>query len=146
MTQGLGEMYACPIRSTTDQVVAATNTRRTQHWALCRFLSVHRYFPTDVKYPGYVRVIVHSGTKFASIWQFVEIDGKRYLQIKENRFTPATNGWYLAVPPDSKRDKHSEYIAVTPDIEKAMPVSTKPLTKDDIAALKAEQAVLNEED
>lgn len=66
--------------------------------------------------------MVQKDAELSIIWQVVNVDGKRYLQVKENRAI-STAGWYLAVPPDSKRNKHSNYLAITPEFEKAMPVT-----------------------
>ena len=91
---------------------------------LCRYLASHRYYPKDSKYEGMVRLMVHADPAKAVIWEFVTVDGKQYLKVKENRdyTAPDTAGWYVAVPPDSDRDQHSKYLAITPDLDKAMAV------------------------
>lgn len=90
-----------------------------------KFLSVHKHFSADSIYPGFVRVMAHSDAGKAAVWKKVTSDGKQYLQIKVNREigSQSTVGWYLAEPPNSVRDELTNYLAVTPDIAKAMPVS-----------------------
>ena len=72
-------------------------------------------------------MIAHRDPGIAAIWQFVEHGGKRYLQIKANRAPSgsSTVSWYLAVPPPSYRDNGSNWIAVTPDLDLAMPVQVE---------------------
>ena len=74
----------------------------------------------------------HPDPNKAAIWQFVEHDGKRYLQIRSNREVnyqaPFTAGWYLGVPPGSERDSKSNWLAVTPNFEDAMAVGVKPFS------------------
>ena len=96
----------------------------------CRFLGVHSAHAADSIYPGYLRVIAHSLPQLATIWQFVEHDGKRYLQVKANRDPTGghTVGWYVAVPAASYRDSASNWIAATPDLDLAMPVEVEAYT------------------
>ena len=74
-----------------------------------------------------LRLMAHPNPDKAAIWQFVEHDGNRYLQIKSNRAAsaPQTAGWYLGVPPDSARSPSSNWLAVTPKIEEAMAVGVR---------------------
>lgn len=69
--------------------------------------------------------MAHSDAGKAAVWKKVTSDGKQYLQIKVNRDrgSQSTVGWYLAEPPNSARGTGTNYLAVTPDIAKAMPVS-----------------------
>ena len=99
---------------------------------LFRFLGAHDYDDTDRQFEGMIRVIVHSRENLAVIWEFVKVDDNTYIMVKENRDRTAkdTVGWYVAVPPDSKRDSESNYLAITNDIAKAMPVTTKFATPD----------------
>ena len=92
---------------------------------LCRFIAVHNAISTNQVYPDYLRVITHADPKEAAIWMYVKHQDKHHLQIKANRAATAsdTAGWYLALPPTSKRDLESNYLAVHPDIEKSMAVS-----------------------
>lgn len=53
-----------------------------------------------------------------------------YLQVKENRAIP-TAGWYLAVPRDSNRNRHSNYLAITPEFEKALSIAIEAYTDED---------------
>lgn len=71
--------------------------------------------------------MVHARDDLAIIWKFEKVDGKTYLTVKENRDSTATDtvGWYVAVPSDSTRDTESNYLAITDDIAKAMPVRTE---------------------
>ena len=96
----------------------------------CRFLAVHRARGDDEIYEGYLRVIAHAVTEKAAIWQFVKHGGRRFLQIKANRDATGghTVGWYVAVPPNSVRDHKSNWIAVTPDLDLAMPVEVEAYT------------------
>ena len=73
--------------------------------------------------------MVHADPTGAVIWEFVDVEGKQYLKVKQNRDNTAqdTVGWYVAVPPDSDRGKFSNYLAITPDLEKAMPVGVVPV-------------------
>jgi len=82
-------------------------------------------YKSDIRYSGYLRLFVIGRADWAVIWQVVKVEGKNYLQVKENRYSEAscTAGWYLAVPPNGQRDPHSSFIAITPDAEKAMPVT-----------------------
>ena len=94
---------------------------------LCRFLSANSLYSTDTIYPGFVRIMVHIDAKKAAVWKKVTVGGSQYLQIKINRDagSQSTIGWYLAEPPNSVRDELTNYLAVTPDISRAMPVSFK---------------------
>ena len=85
---------------------------------------------SDVIYDGYVRLMVQRDAEFSVIWQVVKVEGKTYLQVKENRAIP-TAGWYLGVPPDSKRNRHSNYLAITPEVEKALAVTIEAYTDED---------------
>ena len=69
--------------------------------------------------------MVHADSNKAAVWQKVTTGGKQYLQIKINRDrgSQSTVGWYLAEPPNSVRDEVTNYLPVTPDGTKAMPVS-----------------------
>lgn len=75
-----------------------------------------------------LRVIVHPAAARAIIWQFVSVCDKTYLMVKENRGKTAkpSAGWFVAVPPDGKRDKHSNYLALTDAVVEAMPVTVVP--------------------
>ena len=92
---------------------------------LYRFVGAHNIFLSDMKYRGYLRVMVQRNPEWSIIWEVVKLDGKKYLRVKKNRFPPASKsvGWYMAVPPDSTRSKHSNYLAITPDIKKAMAIT-----------------------
>ena len=94
---------------------------------LCRFLAVHDWYKSDRIFTGYLRVMAHADAQKSAIWNFVEHDGKRYLQIKTNRAGSATHtaGWYLAEPPSSERDSVSNWMAVTPNLDEAMAVEAK---------------------
>lgn len=100
----------------------------------CRYLASHRYYPKDSKYEGMVRLMVHADPAKAAIWEFVTTDGKQYLKVKENRdyTAPDTAGWYVAVPPNSGRGSGSgsNYLAITPDLDKAMAVEVVPVGPD----------------
>ena len=71
-----------------------------------------------------IRLMVHARDDLAIIWRFVEVNGKRYLTVKENRDRTATDtaGWYVAVPPGGARDCESNNLANTDEIAKAIPV------------------------
>ena len=101
---------------------------------LFRFLTAHNAYPADSQYDDMLRLIVHAHPSRAVIWQFVPVCGKTYLMVKENRAATATGtgGWFVAVPPDSERDKHSNYLAITPEISKAMPVTVVPADPDNL--------------
>ena len=94
-------------------------------WMLCRFVGAHNIFESDLKYRGYVRVMVQRNPEWSIIWEVVKVEGKKYLRVKKNRFPPALKsvGWYMAVPPDSTRNKKSNYLAITADIKKAMAIT-----------------------
>lgn len=96
-----------------------------RYLVLHRFLAAHSVYDSDTKYPGYLRLFVQDNADWAIIWQVVKEEGKKYLRVKKNRFpkASATAGWYLAVPPDGQRDAYSNYLAITPDAEKAMAVT-----------------------
>ena len=126
---------ALPISLTSSMIVkdptAAISGCRPYHRScvvLCRFLTAHNAYPNDSQYDDMLRLIVHSDPNKAVIWQFVPVCGKTYLMVKENRAATATGtgGWFVAVPPDSDRDKHSNYLAITSDVAKAMPVAVVP--------------------
>ena len=76
--------------------------------------------------------MVHADPAKAVIWEFVTVDGKQYLKVKENRdyTAPDTAGWYVAVPPNSGRGSGSNYLAITPDLDKAMAVEVVPVGPD----------------
>lgn len=97
---------------------------------LFRFLGANKFYDSDEdpEYEGMLRLIVHFNPYKAIIWQFVTVCDKTYLMVKENRDGASANttGWYVAVPPGSKRDRKSHYLAITDDISKAMPVSVMP--------------------
>ena len=95
---------------------------------LCRFLAVHRQYPADSMYDQALRLIVHADQDRAAIFEVVENDGKQYLRVKAQRASsaPGVVGAYLTVPDNSERDQYSNYLAVTADFDKAMPVTVEP--------------------
>lgn len=96
-----------------------------------RYLAVHDAYDNDRIFSGYLRIIVHRVPDLAAVWEVVEVFGQTLLRIKANRDKTGARsvGWYLAVPPGSERDEVSSYLAVTPDITLAMPVSVEALPK-----------------
>jgi len=101
---------------------------------LFRFLGANKQYDSDEEYEGMLRLIVHSDPQKAIIWQFVTVCNRTYLVVKENRDEAAkdTAGWYVAVPPDSKRDRKSHYLAISPQVRDAMPVSAVPAVPDSL--------------
>lgn len=102
---------------------------------LCRFLDVLMSSPKDGEFFDYIRLAATTDGTWCPTWQFVEKDGNRYLQVKTSsrqRFAREhayVTRWYLAVPPRSKEARtsmNSNSLAVTPDIDKAMPVELVP--------------------
>lgn len=98
------------------------------------FLGANKQYDSDEEYEGMLRLIVHSDPQKAIIWQFVTVCNRTYLVVKENRDEAAkdTAGWYVAVPPDSKRDRKSHYLAISPQVRDAMPVSAVPAVPDSL--------------
>ena len=101
---------------------------------LFRFLGANKQYDSDEEYEGMLRLIVHSDPQKAIIWHFVTVCDMTYLVVKENRDEAAkdTAGWYVAVPPDSKRDRKSHYHAISPEVRDAMPVSVMPAVPDSL--------------
>lgn len=99
---------------------------------LRRFLAVHGSGASDRLFSGCLRVIVHRNPEKAAVWEFVKIFGKTALRIKANLAASGsgTDGWYLTVPPGSERGDGSNYLAVTSDVDKAMPVIPVALSKE----------------
>lgn len=91
-------------------------------------MAVHNDTDTDQVYTDYLRVIFHSDSEQAAVWQMVWHEGKQYLQIKANRAASAseTVGWYVAMPIKKGVDI-SRYVGVTPYIDKALPMQALPL-------------------
>lgn len=104
--------------------------REFETFLLRRYLSVHDAFDDGI-YPGFLRVMVQSAPYLAAVWEVVEDFGRTVLKIKATREKTGARsaGWYLAVPPGSKRDEVSNYLAVTPDSTLAMPISVVALPK-----------------
>lgn len=88
------------------------------------YLSVHDFYDNDRKFPGYLRAMVHNSASLAALWEFVRISGKTVLRIKANRASAAV-GWYLTEVSDGFQP--DVYLAVTPDLDLAMPITAVPL-------------------
>ena len=90
----------------------------------CRFLGAHKSYQEDNTVEGLLRLIVHSDPNKAIIWEFVSIDGKHYLRVKENFDDSGyfTKGWFVSVSPSETRDGTSNYLALSPELPDAMPL------------------------
>lgn len=77
---------------------------------------MHDYYRTDTRYRGAVRVIAHRDPSKAAIWKYEKLDSKTVLRLVGSRDPAGESsiGGYLMVPRRARRDKYSEYLAVSP--------------------------------
>lgn len=100
------------------------------------FLAVHDHYDGDKMFPDALRAILHVDEAKAAVWELELLPGKNphwddfafglKLVFNRDSTAPYTAGWYLTIPPHADRHTSSyfpsKYVAVTADIDKAVPV------------------------